>query len=311
MSKKRMVIALGHKDLGRNLPEQKVAVAKTAVMIANFIEDGYQIAIVFSNAPQVSMIHTAMKDLAAHYSQYTRTPLSVCSAMSQGMIGYDLQNAIRAELLKRGICKTVSTVLTQVMVDPYDDSFYNPVKAVGKVMNKEEAEQEEEDGNTVAETGEGSYQRIVPAPKPKAIVEIEAIKALLDADQVVIAAGGGGIPVMQQGSNLRGAAAVIEKDLAAGLLAKETDADILLITTAVDHVSLNYGKPDEKRLDTVTTEEAKQYIADGHFEFRSMQPKVETGIDFVATGNGRKAVITTMECAEKAIAGLAGTTIKS
>ncbi len=311
MSKKRMVIALGHKDLGFTLSEQFKAVKQTASMIGDFIEDGYQIAIVFSNAPQVGMIHTAMKDLSENYGgQYERTPLSVCSAMSQGFIGYDIQNAIRAELVKRGIYKTVSTVLTQVMVDPYDESFYQPVKKVGKLMSQEEAKKEEANGNEVVSVGDGKFQRIVPSPTPKSIVEIDAIKALLDADQIVVAAGGGGIPVMRQGTNLKGAAAVIEKDRTAGLLAKEVDADILLITTAVEQVSLNFGKPDEKKLSEMSTEEAKQYIKDGHFEFKSMQPKVETAIDFVEAGNGRRAIITTKELAEKAVEGLAGTTIK-
>jgi carbamate kinase len=311
MSKKRMVIALGHKDLGYTLPEQKEAVKRTAVMIGDFVESGYQIAIVYSNSPQVGMIHTAMKDLSENYpEQYTKTPLAVCSAMSQGMIGYDLQNAVRAELVKRGIYKTASTILTQVLVDPYDESFYNPIKLVGKVMDAAEAKKEEDNGNHVQMIADGRFRRIVPAPTPKSIVEIDAIKTLLDADQVVIACGGGGIPVLRQGNNLKGAAAVIEKDLAAGLLAKEVDADILLITTAVDQVSLKFGQPDEKKLDKMSIEEAKQYIKDGHFEFRSMQPKVEAGIDFVESGNGRKAIITSMELAEKAVAGLAGTTIQ-
>ncbi|ETP72393.1 carbamate kinase [Lachnospiraceae bacterium JC7] len=310
MSKKRMVIALGHKDLGFTLPELKAATERTAVMIADFVENGYQVALVFSNAPQVGMIHTAMKNLSDELpEQYVTTPLSVCSAMSQGMIGYDLQNSVRAELVKRGIYKTASTVLTQVLVDPYDESFYNPIKKVGKIMNAEEAKREEDNGNHVVMISEGKFQRIVPAPVPKSIVEIDAIKALLDADQVVIACGGGGIPVLRQGNNLKGAAAVIEKDRTAGLLAKEIDADVLLITTAVDQVSLNFGQPDEKPLSRMSIEEAEQYIKDGHFEFKSMQPKVEAGIDFVEAGNGRRAIITSMELAEKAVAGLAGTTI--
>lgn len=310
MSKKRMVLALGHKDLGTNLPEQKQAVARTARLIADFVEQGYQLALVFSNAPQVGMIHTAMSDLAKNYEHYTKTPLSVCSAMSQGFIGYDLQNAIRAELLKRGIYKTASTVLTQMMVDPYDESFYRPVKLVGKKLNAEEAAAEEEQGNQVRQLADGSYRRIVPAPVPRAIVEIDAIKALLDADQVVIAAGGGGIPVMAQGNSLRGASAVIEKDLAAGLLAREVDADLLLITTAVEQVSLNYGTPQERRLSRMNTQEARIYIQNNQFEFSSMLPKVSTSIDFVEAGNGRKAIITTLELAERAVKGLAGTTIE-
>ena len=311
MSKKRIIIALGHKDLGMNLPEQYQAVRKTAKMISEFVKKGYQIGIVFSNAPQVGMIHTAMMDLAAKYpDQYSRVPLSVCSAMSQGMIGYDLQNAIHTELLKHGIYKTCATVLTQVQVDPYDESFYDPVKVIGKRMSASEAKEEEAAGNQVVRCEDGTFRRIVPAPKPGGIVEIEAIKALLDMDQIVIACGGGGIPVMRQGTELKGAAAVIEKDYAAGLLASETDADILLITTAVECVSLNYGKPDEKKVSDMTVAEAKRYLRDGHFEFKSMQPKVEAAVRFVEGGRGRAAVITTMELAGKALDGLAGTHIR-
>ncbi len=311
MSKKRIIIALGHKDLGMNLPEQYQAVRKTARMIGEFVKKGYQIGLVFSNAPQVGMIHTAMMDLAAKYpDQYSRVPLSVCSAMSQGMIGYDLQNAIHTELLKHGIYKTCATVLTQVQVDPYDESFYDPVKVIGKRMTASEAKEEEAAGNQVVRCEDGIFRRIVPAPRPGGIVEIEAIKGLLDLDQIVIACGGGGIPVMRQGTELKGAAAVIEKDHAAGLLAGETDADVLLITTAVECVSLNYGKPDEKKVFDMSVAEAKAYLSEGHFEFKSMQPKVEAAVRFVEGGRGREAVITTMELAGKALEGLCGTHIR-
>ena len=208
MSKKRIVIALGHKDLGMNLPEQYEAVKRTAKLVSAIAAKGFQTAIVFSNAPQVGMIHTAMKDLSEHYpDRYTRTPLAVCSAMSQGMIGYDLQNAVHTELLRHGIYKTAVTVLTQVQVDPYDESFYHPVKVIGKTMDADEASAEEDAGNHVVRDEDG-FRRIVPAPKPQAIVEIEAIKGLLAMDQIVIACGGGGIPVMRQGTELKGAAAV-------------------------------------------------------------------------------------------------------
>ena len=309
MSKKRIVIALGHKDLGMNLAEQYDAVRRTAKLVSAIAAKGFQIAIVFSNAPQVGMIHTAMKDLEEHYpSKYTRTPLSVCSAMSQGMIGYDLQNAIRTELLKHGIYKTAATILTQVQVDPYDESFYHPVKVIGKTLSAEEAAAEEDAGNQVIRTADG-FRRIVPSPRPQAIVEIEAIKGLLDLDQIVIACGGGGIPVMRQGTGLKGAAAVIEKDHTAGLLAAEADADILLITTAVEHVSLNFGEPDEKKIHGMTVREAKEFLRKGHFEFQSMQPKIEASVHFVEGGRDREAVITTMQAAEKALDGLTGTHI--
>lgn len=310
MAKKRIVIAIGHKDLGTNLPEQKEAVAKTATVIADFIQNGWQVAIVHSNAPQVGMIHTAMNEFGRQHDGYSKAPMSVCSAMSQGYIGYDLQNGLRAELIKRGIYKPVSTVLTQVTVDPYDEAFYTPVKMIGRVMAKEEADEEEARGNYVAEA-EGGYRRIVAAPHPVAIVEIDAIKALMDADQVVIACGGGGIPVMEQGCNLRGASAIIEKDLAAGLLAKEIDADVLMILTSVDNVTLNYGGQGEKLIEHMSVEEANDFVQQGQFEFASMLPKISASVDFITSGKGRKAIITSLAKAEEScIKGTAGTIIE-
>ena len=219
--KKRVVVALGHRALGTTLPEQKVAVKSTAKCIADLIEAGYQVAITHSNAPQVGMIHTAMNEFAKNHPDYTTSPMSVCTAMSQGYIGYDLQNGIREELLNRGIYRTVSTVLTQVIVDPYDDAFYTPTKVLGRYMNAEEANEERKKGNFVVEEPGKGFRRAVSAPNPVKIVELDAVKALLDADQIVIAAGGGGIPVLEQDNHLRGASAVIEKDLAAGSLQKE------------------------------------------------------------------------------------------
>ena len=309
MAKKRIVIAIGHKDLGTNLPEQKAAVAKTAKVIADFIQESWQVAIVHSNAPQVGMIHTAMNEFGKQHDGYSRAPMSVCSAMSQGYIGYDLQNGIRSELLRRGIYKPVSTVLTQVTVDPYDEAFYTPGKVIGRVMTREEADEEEQKGNHVTEVEDG-YRRIVAAPNPVAIVEIDAIKALLDADQIVIACGGGGIPVMEQGWNLRGASAIIEKDLASGLLAKEVDADVLMILTSVDNVTLNFGTPQEKPILHMTVAEARDYMAQGQFEFASMLPKVSASVDFIENGKGRSAVITSLEKAKDSLKGLAGTTIR-
>ena len=308
MAKRRIVVAIGHKDMGTNLPEQKEAVARTAQIISDFIQDGWQVAIVHSNAPQVGMIHTAMNEFGRQHDGYSMAPMSVCSAMSQGYIGYDLQNGIRSELLRRGIYKPVSTVLTQVTVDPYDEAFYTPVKVIGRVMTREEADEEEQKGNHVTEV-EGGYRRIVAAPNPVAIVEIDAIKALLDADQIVIACGGGGIPVMEQGWNLRGASAIIEKDLASGLLAKEVDADVLMILTSVDNVTLNFGTPQEKPILHMTVDEAKDYMAQGQFEFASMLPKVSASVDFIENGKGRSAVITSLEKAKDSLKGLAGTTI--
>lgn len=308
--KKRVVVALGHRALGTTLPEQKTAVKHTAKCIADLIEEGYQVAITHSNAPQLGMIHTAMNEFAKAHKDYTPAPMSVCSAMSQGYIGYDLQNGIRAELVKRGIYKPVATILTQMMVDPYDDSFYTPMKPVGRFMTAGEAKEEEEKGNYVEEIPGKGFRRVIASPKPVSIVEIDVIKAVMDADQIVIACGGGGIPVMEQGYNLKGASAVIEKDRAAGLLAKEIDADVLMILTSVDNVTINYGTPDERPISHMSIEEAESYINEGQFEFASMLPKIEASVDFVTHGKGRSAIITSLSKAKASLAGKAGTTIE-
>lgn len=309
MKKKRIVIALGHEALGSTLPEQQKAAARTAKAVADFIREDYQVVITHSNGPQVGMIHTAMNEFCRLYPEYTATPTSVCSAMSQGYIGYDLQNAIRTELLNRGIYKTVSTVLTQVVVDPYDEAFYHPTKVIGRVMTKEEAEEEEKKGNHVTEV-EGGYRRIVASPKPMDIVEIDAISALSDADQVVIACGGGGIPVLAQNNRLQGAGAVIEKDLAAGKLAELLDADMLVILTSVDKVCLNYGKEDEVKLDTLSLADAKKYLAAGEFGEGTMAPKIEAAIDFIGESAIRSVLVTKLNKEAGEITGGMGTLIK-
>ena len=309
MKKKRIVIALGHEALGSTLPEQQKAAARTAKAVADFIREDYQVVITHSNGPQVGMIHTAMNEFCRLYPEYTATPTSVCSAMSQGYIGYDLQNAIRTELLNRGIYKTVSTVLTQVIVDPYDEAFYHPTKVIGRVITKEEAEEEEKKGNHVVEVADG-FRRVVAAPKPMDIVEIDAISALSDADQVVIACGGGGIPVLAQNNKLQGASAVIEKDLAAGKLAEELDADMLVILTSVDKVCLNFGKEDEIKLDTLSVADAKKYLAEGQFEEGTMAPKIEAAIDFIGESAIRSVLITKLNKDDAEISGGMGTLIK-
>ena len=303
-------MALGHDALGTNLPEQKEAVARTAKTIGDFIQDSWQVAVVHSNAPQLSMIHTAMNEFGRQHEGYTPAPMSVCSAMSQGYIGYDLQNGIRTELVKRGIYKPVSTILSQVTVDPYDESSYTPAKKIGRIMTAAEAEAEEEKGNYVTEIPGKGFQRMVAAPKPVAIVEIDAIRALLDADQLVIACGGGGIPVMEQGQLLKGASAIIEKDLVSGLLAKEVDADLLLILTDVDCVSLNYGKENETPIREMTAKEAAAYLEEGQFGRTDMAPKIQAAVEFIQAGKGRAAVITTQSLAKEALTGKAGTVIR-
>ena len=289
--KRRIVIALGHEALGTTLPEQKTATKRTAKAVADLINNDAQVIITHSNGPQVGMIHTAMSEFARLYPEYTATPMSVCSAMSQGYIGYDLQNAIRTELLNRGIYKPVVTILTQVTVDPYDEAFYEPTKIIGRVMNREDADAEEKKGNHITAV-EGGYRRIVAAPKPINVVEIDSIRALADADQVVIACGGGGIPVLDQAHNLQGASAVIEKDLAAGRLAELIDADELIILTGEDHVYLDYGKPEQRPIERMSTAEAKQYIAEGVFEEGTILPKIQAAVDFIGNSAIRKATIT-------------------
>ena len=308
--KKRLVVALGHRALGTTLPEQMEAVKKSAKSIADLIEAGYQVAITHSNAPQVGMIHTALNEFAKAHEDYTAAPMSVCSAMSQGYIGYDLQNSIREELLDRGIFRTVSTVLTQVIVDPYDEAFYTPTKVLGRYMNAEEANLERKKGNYVVEEPGKGFRRIVSAPNPVSIVEIDAIKALLDADQIVIACGGGGIPVLQQDNHLKGASAVIEKDLAAGKMAEEIDADELIILTSVEKVKLNMGRPDEEDLGEITVEQAKEYMDAGHFGVYNMLPKFSASVDFIEKREGRSALITSFDKLSDAIKGKTGTHIR-
>lgn len=307
--KKRVVVALGHRALGTTLPEQQEAVKKTSKVIADLIADGYQVAITHSNAPQVGMIHTAMNEFGKVHENYTAAPMSVCSAMSQGYIGYDLQNAIREELLNRGIYRTVSTILTQVVVDPYDEAFYTPTKILGRYMNVEEANEERKKGNYVVEEPGKGFRRIVSAPNPVRIVEIDAIKALLDADQIVIACGGGGIPVLEQDNHLKGASAVIEKDLTAGKMAEDTQADELIILTSVDQVKINLGRDNEEALGEISVENAKKYMEEGHFGEYNMLPKLSASVSFIEKGEGRSALITSFDKLGEALKGKTGTKI--
>ena len=306
--KKRVVVALGHRALGTTLPDQKLAVNSSAVILADLVEEGAELIITHSNAPQVGMFHTAMNEYAKAHETYG-APMSVCSAMSQGYIGYDIQNALRAELLKRGIYKTVSTVLTQVTVDPYDETFYHPTKVIGRYMTAEEAALEQKKGNYVVEEPGKGFRRIIASPKPIDIVEIEAINALSDAGQIVIACGGGGIPVLKQGSNLKGASAVIEKDLVSGLLADLTDADMLMILTNEEFVNIKYGTDKETPLKHITPEEARVHITNHEFGETKMLPKIEASINFVSREEGRTAVITSIDKAVDAYRGKTGTVI--
>lgn len=307
---KKIVIALGGNALGKNLPEQMIAVKQTAKAIVDLIEEGHQVVIAHGNGPQVGMINVAMTTLSREDPTHPMAPMSVCTAMSQGYIGYDLQNAIRAELLSRGIYKPVATILTQVVIDPYDEAFGEPEKIIGRVLNSEEAEAEEEKGNFVTETAEGEYRRILAAPKPQKIIELETIRTLTNAGQVVIAAGGGGIPVMEQGIDLHGASAIIEKDLASELLAEELDADTLLILTSVEKVSLNKDTDSETLLGTVSVDDANKYIAENQFAAGSMLPKIEAAVSFASKGSGHRTIITDIAHARDGYREKTGTIIK-
>ena len=310
MNEKIVVVALGHRALGTTLPEQKEATRVAAKAVADLVEEGAKVVISHSNGPQVGMIHTAMNEFGKAHPDYTFSPMSVCSAMSQGYIGYDLQNAIRTELLSRGIYKPVATVLTQVVIDPYDDAFAEPEKIIGRVLTAEEAEAEEEKGNYVTEISEGQFRRILASPKPQRIVEIETIRALASAGQIVIAAGGGGIPVLEQGIELHGASAIVEKDLASGLLAEELNADTLLILTSVEKVSLNMGTENEELLGSISAEDAHKYVEADQFTKGSMLPKIEAGLSFIEKKEGRRAIITDIVHAEAGYKEKTGTIIK-
>ena len=311
---KRIVIALGGNALGKNLPEQMEAVQHTARAIVDLIEQGNEVIVVHGNGPQVGMIANAMTELTRSDPQkYIPCPLSVCGAMSQGYIGYDLQNALREEMERRGITRGVATVLTQVEVDPEDPAFKNPTKPIGSFMTEDEAEQLKRDRgyDFVEDSGRG-YRRVVASPKPRRIVELDTISSLVAADHVVIACGGGGIPVLPTGNHhLKGAAAVIDKDFAAELLAESLDADYLVILTAVEKVAINFGKPDQQWLDELTPETAGKYVDEGQFAPGSMLPKVQAAVKFAVSKPGRSALITLLDRAADGIAGKTGTIVRA
>ena len=309
---KRIVIALGGNALGNNLPEQMEAVKHTARAIVDLIEQGNEVVVVHGNGPQVGMIQEAMTQLSrSDPEKYIPCPLSVCVAMSQGYIGYDLQNALREEMLNRGINVGAATVLTQVEVDPEDPAFANPTKPIGAFMTREEADRMiAERGYDVVEDAGRGYRRVVASPRPVGIVELDTIRSLVETNHVVVACGGGGIPVFKtEGNHLKGAAAVIDKDFAAARLAEQLDADFLVILTAVEKVAVNFGKPDQQWLDHLTPEEARKYEAEGQFAPGSMLPKVQAAVKFAQSKPGRTALITLLEKAKDGIAGRTGTAV--
>ena len=309
--RKRIVVALGGNALGNTLPEQMIAVKSTAKALCDLIEEGHQVVVVHGNGPQVGMINNAMTALTHEDQAQPNTPLSVCVAMSQGYIGYDLQNALREELRKRGFMRTpVVTVVTQVRVDQDDPAINNKIKPIGKFLTKEEADfQAKAYGHVMKEDAGRGYRRVVASPKPVEIVEQDAINSLVDANKIVICCGGGGIPVTLEGHHLKGASAVIDKDFASCLLAKQLDADMLIILTAVEKVAVNFGKENEKWLDDLTVSQARKYIEEGQFAAGSMLPKVQACVDFASSGTGRTAMITLLEKAKDGIMGKTGTQI--
>lgn len=310
---KRIVIALGGNALGKNLPEQMIAVKHTAKAIVDLIEQGNEVIIAHGNGPQVGMIQEAMTQLnRSDPEKYIPCPLSVCVAMSQGYIGYDLQNALREEMLNRGIKKNAATVLTQVEVDKNDPAFKNPTKPIGSFMTEEEAKKmvAERGYNVVEDAGRG-YRRVVASPQPVAIVELDTIRSLIETGNVVIACGGGGIPVfITEGNHLKGAAAVIDKDFAAARLAEQVNANALIILTAVEKVAIHFGTPEQEDLSELTPESAQAYIEAGEFAPGSMLPKVQAALQFAQSGEGRTSLITLLDKAADGIAGKTGTVIR-
>ncbi len=309
MSRKKAVVSLGHNALGYSTLEQWDAVKVTAKALADLVEADYQLTITHSNGPQISMIHKAMTELRRIYIDYTPAPMCVCSAMSQGYVGYDIQNSLKAELLSRGISKTVSTILTQVTVDPYDEAFYDPTKLIGRYMSSEDAEIEIKKGNYVQEEPGKGFRRIIAAPRPIDIVEIEAIRTLADAGQIVIACGGGGIPVIEQKHTLKGASAVIEKDVIAGKLAADLNADQLIILTSVPNVYTGFGTKEQKALSSLNIAQAQALMENREFEEGTMLPKIEAAVSYLDVNKNGSVLITSLESVSDALKGKAGTII--
>ncbi len=312
MEKKKVVIALGGNALGKDIEEQKEAVAKTAKVIVDLAEQGLDIIVTHGNGPQVGMIQNAMDNLIVMQQNYKQVPLPTSVAMSQGYIGIDLQNAIKYELLSRNIDGKVSTILSQVEVDKDDPAFENPTKPIGRFLTKEEADENEANGIRCMEDAGRGYRIVVASPMPKRIRELQTIKTLVDAGHIVITCGGGGIPVVSDAEGrLVGVNAVIDKDNASSLLASQLGADHLVILTAVEKVAINWGKENQEWLSDLTVEQAKEYIAQEQFAKGSMLPKVEAAIRFAESGEGRHALITLLDKAAAGIAGETGTVIHS
>ena len=306
----RIVVALGGNALGNNPVEQLALVKETAKPLVDLIAEGHELIIAHGNGPQVGMINLAMDAAANSEAKTPEMPFPECGAMSQGYIGYHLQNALYEELANRNINKTVAAIVTQVQVDENDPAFQNATKPIGRFYTKEEADElVATKGFTMKEDAGRGYRRVVASPKPVDIIEKDLVRSVVEAGYVAITVGGGGIPVIKKGNSLVGVPAVIDKDFASAKIAEILNADYLFILTAVDRVMINFNKPDCQALETMTIAEAEKYIEEGHFAPGSMLPKVQAAMSFVNSGDNRQAIIASLEKAALALKGESGTKV--
>lgn len=305
----KVVVALGGNALGKSPAEQLELVKNTASSLIGLISAGNEVVISHGNGPQVGQINLGMS-YAAEHGQIAAFPFTECGAMSQGYIGYHLQQSLQNELRKRGMTKDVATIVTQIVVDSADTAFQNPTKPIGAFYTREEADSIAEDKGYIFKEDAGrGWRQVVPSPTPKRIVELNSIKTLIEANELVIAGGGGGVPVVETEEGLKGVPAVIDKDRSSALLADNVGADKLIILTAVDYVAINFNKPDQKNLEDISVEEAKKYIDEGQFAAGSMLPKVQACMSFVEGHPEREAIITSLSGLDAALAGQLGTVI--
>lgn len=306
---KRIVVALGGNALGNSWAEQYRLAKETAKVIVDLIEKGNEVIITHGNGPQIGMINLAFEKLSKS-SNYDQMPFPECGAMSQGYIGYHLQNAIQTEFYMRNLNNKVATIITQVIVDKDDPAFLNPTKPIGSFYSIDKAKAlEKENQYTMVEDSGRGYRRVIASPKPIGILEIDIIRSLVNANHTIITVGGGGIPVIKKENEYIGVSAVIDKDLASAKLAELINADMLIILTAVDKVSLNYGKSNQIDLDILSIKDVNKYIKEGHFAKGSMLPKVESASSFITSGEGKSAIIASLNKAVLALEGKSGTKI--
>lgn len=307
---KSVVIALGGNALGDTPQEQLQLVKDTAEHIVDMVAEGINVVVSHGNGPQVGMINNAFAYASAHDGKTPEMPFPECGAMSQGYIGYQLSQAILGEVKRRGIMRSTACIVTQTVVDPDDPAFQNPTKPVGAFMTEEAAKAKaEETGLTFKEDAGRGWRMVVASPKPQRIVEFDAIKDLMDDGYIVVSTGGGGVPVVERDNSYHGVPAVIDKDRSSAKLAADFRADMLVILTAVEKVCVNFGKPDQAELSSMTVAEARKHIADNQFAPGSMLPKVEACIEFVEQHPGGSALITSLECAAAGLKGETGTVI--